>query len=277
MRVLSIDIGIKNMAVCLLESDDAKSFNILQWDVFNLCGTPPICKCFTQRKKQTKMCNKRASYEKDGVFYCKIHAKKTDYIIPSLDTKINKLNLKDLIVLSNKYNISTIEPIRKKTVFCELDKYIKNNSFNVIIEPKANEMSLIDVGVAITDVFTKQLTLDKIDCVIIENQISPLANRMKTIQGMVAQYFIMKDIHNIHFISAMNKLKQFTRKKMTYKERKKYGIDITSEMLKKNSENADWVNAFEKHKKKDDLADSFLQGLWFLYDNKLFTHDTNPE
>ena len=86
MRVLSIDIGIKNMAVCLLESDDAKSFNILQWDVFNLCGTPPICKCFTQRKKQTKMCNKRASYEKDGVFYCKIHAKKTDYIIPSLDT-----------------------------------------------------------------------------------------------------------------------------------------------------------------------------------------------
>jgi hypothetical protein len=277
MRVLSIDIGIKNMAVCFLEAHDGKSFNILQWDVFNLCGEAPMCKCFTQIKKQPKMCNRKASYEKDGVFYCKIHAKKTDYIIPSLDTKINKLNLKELVVLSNKYNISTIEPIRKKTVLCELDKYIKNNSFNVIIEPKANEMSLIDVGVAITDVFTKQLTLDKIDCVIIENQISPLANRMKTIQGMVAQYFIMKDMCNIHFISAMNKLKQFTRKKMTYKERKKYGIDITSEMLKKNSENADWVNAFEKHKKKDDLADSFLQGLWFLYDNKLFTNDTNPE
>uniref|UniRef100_A0A6C0BX83 Mitochondrial resolvase Ydc2 catalytic domain-containing protein n=1 Tax=viral metagenome TaxID=1070528 RepID=A0A6C0BX83_9ZZZZ len=277
MRVLSIDVGIKNMAMCLLDADEGKGLNILQWDVLNLCGEAPICNCFTQIKKKSKMCNKKATYEKDGVFYCKIHAKKTGYIIPPLDIKINNLNLKELIVLSNKYNISIAEPIRKKTVLCELDKHIKNNSFNVNTEPKANEMSLIDVGIAIAEVFTKRITLDKIDCVIIENQISPLANRMKTIQGMVAQYFIMKDIHNIHFISAMNKLKQFTRKKMTYKERKKYGIDITTEMLKKNSENVEWVSTFEKHKKQDDLADSFLQGLWFLYDNNLFKHDANSE
>ena len=34
---------------------------------------------------------------------------------------------------------------------------------------------------------------DDIDTVIIENQISPIANRMKTLQGMIAQYFIMKE------------------------------------------------------------------------------------
>ena len=30
-----------------------------------------------------------------------------------------------------------------------------------------------------------------IEIVLIENQISPIANRMKTIQGMIMQYFIM--------------------------------------------------------------------------------------
>ena len=34
--------------------------------------------------------------------------------------------------------------------------------------------------------------IESITHVFIENQISPIANRMKTIQGMLAQYFIMK-------------------------------------------------------------------------------------
>ena len=46
--------------------------------------------------------------------------------------------------------------------------------------------------------------------VVIENQLSPIANRMKTIQGMLAQYFIMIDENiDIQFISSSNKLKQF--------------------------------------------------------------------
>ena len=32
-----------------------------------------------------------------------------------------------------------------------------------------------------------------IDAVVIENQIGPLAGRMKMLQGMIAQYFIMKN------------------------------------------------------------------------------------
>ena len=45
--------------------------------------------------------------------------------------------------------------------------------------------------------------------VIIENQIGPLAIRMKTIQGMIVQYFIMSNLNveHIEFISASNKLK----------------------------------------------------------------------
>ena len=48
-----------------------------------------------------------------------------------------------------------------------------------------------------------------IDTVVIENQISPIANRMKTVQGMITQYFLMRgvDKRQIIYFSAVQKLK----------------------------------------------------------------------
>ena len=126
--------------------------------------------------------------------------------------------------------------------------------------------------------------MDSIDIVIIENQISPIANRMKTIQGMIAQYFIMK-IPNIQidFVNASNKLKDDappkssssttgseTKKETTnkYSDRKKQGIQKTNELLANNHDFSEWSTFFSVHSKKDDLADCFLQGLWFIK-NKL--------
>ena len=69
------------------------------------------------------------------------------------------------------------------------------------------------LGRSICKNFDKEFEGINIDCVIIENQISPLANKMKTIQGMIAQYFIMNNTKTIEFISASNKLKQWVKKK----------------------------------------------------------------
>jgi hypothetical protein len=104
-----------------------------------------------------------------------------------------------------------------------------------------------------------------VDTVIIENQLSTLATRMKTLQGMITQYFIMRGVPNIQFISATNKLKLFSDanddKDMTneYADRKKRSIEITRTLIP-----AEQKLKFEKHKKKDDLADCFLQGLWWF-------------
>jgi len=110
------------------------------------------------------------------------------------------------------------------------------------------------------------LDLSDIDTILIENQISPIANRMNSIQGMLTQYFIMKNIRNIQYISATNKLKLFTNAKTTYNERKKLCINITTNILeKKNCTNyMHWLDKFNNNKKQDDLADCFLQGLWYL-------------
>ena len=121
-----------------------------------------------------------------------------------------------------------------------------------------------------------------IDMMIIENQISTLASRMKTLQGMITQYFIMKHIQRIEFISASCKLKLFTDTSLditnnetvcvdasTYADRKKSGIAVCRSLgeisRKRNSDYAKWMPVFENHKKKDDLSDCFLQGLWRVH------------
>jgi hypothetical protein len=105
----------------------------------------------------------------------------------------------------------------------------------------------------------------KIDIVIIENQISTIASRMKTLQGMIAQYFIMRGTPCIEFISAANKLKMFmTKKKTTYTERKIESVEVTKELLEKLPQFEKYRGCLEKNKKKDDLADCFLQGIYYL-------------
>ena len=73
------------------------------------------------------------------------------------------------------------------------------------------------------------------------------------------------NVKNVEFISASNKLKGCDIKdKSNYSDRKKLGIAKCLETISSNSNYFDKLDYFNAHKKKDDLADSFLQGLWFL-------------
>jgi hypothetical protein len=82
---------------------------------------------------------------------------------------------------------------------------------------------------------------------------------------MITQHFIENKLPNIKFVNASNKLKGLTeKKKLTYAERKKFGIEITRKIINEKNLLNDWVEIFDKHKKKDDLADSFLQALWYI-------------
>jgi hypothetical protein len=288
MRVLSIDVGIKNLAFCLFEKNtEASHFNIVKWDIVNLSQEDEILKCVFIDKKGT--CDKPAKYvinKNDSssnstiTCFCLKHSKKQDYQIPTSELKptfINKQKIQKLIELADKYEIQYEKPIKKNDLLFKITEYITNKCFKEITSTNASQVDLITIGKNIKCKLNKIFPTDEnIDYILIENQISPIANRMKTIQGMIAQYFIMNNnAENIEFVSSIHKLKLATGPgenkepvASDYKSRKNLGINKCLEFLTNDHRFNDKLDFFNTHKKKDDLSDAFLQGLWFI-NNKL--------
>jgi hypothetical protein len=273
LTIISIDVGIKNLAFCILNLKDGV-FIIKQWDVINLCEEKP--KCIEINSKNSKPCDKDAKYFKNQNYYCNTHAKHKSHLIPppELSEKcIKKLKVTDLIELANTHNVTynKLKPT-KNNVMDAIQKMMDETYLNPVKTVNAEDYDLVRLGISMRDKLNLMIHPNEIDMLIIENQISPLANRMKTLQGMIAQYFIMNNVINIVFYSASNKLKPFMdNQKTTYQERKKIGVECVKQLLAKYNEINQWESFFMKHSKRDDLADSFLQGLSYFNQYKNLT------
>lgn len=110
------------------------------------------------------------------------------------------------------------------------------------------------------------------DYVLIENQPVIKNPTMKTLQIALCTYFqTMKmlapmfgpKVGAVRFVSAGSKLGA-EGKGLTYAERKKQGVVMCRTLLDTVTCPAHVVDAFERSKKKDDLADTFLLALAFL-------------
>lgn len=266
MNILSIDVGMKNLAVCLFSITDNIEYKIKLWDVLNLCEEQNfIC---GEKNKKGLLCNKNAKFLKNDKFYCKIHAKNKNYKIPPQElnpVKFKKLKVKAVKELAKKYEIEFEKKIKKDDLILKITNYVGAHYFDYISTKKTKDMNLVQYGRNLKKKFNEIFKDIQIDGVIVENQIGPLAMRMKTLQGMIMQHFIEKNIPLVEEVSASNKLKEFIgNKKTTYSERKKLSINFTREIISKDNLLSPWLEIFNKHKKKDDLADSFLQGRWYL-------------
>jgi hypothetical protein len=290
-KIISIDVGIKNLAFCLFsvnEQTENTKPKILLWDVLNLSQKTEI-KCCDQG------CNSPVKFSKNGEYYCLKHAKKhSTYKIAKPDLRlatIKKCKVKDLGILAAKYNIVIPLKETKVGILSLFQKYLDAYYFDNIESVNASKLDLVTIGknmMCQLDIILKDHLLS-IDLVIIENQISPIANRMKTIQGMISQYFIMRNQNiQIEFVSSANKLKGQTvvdsddeveviemgekeskaKVKPSYSDRKKIGIKYCLDLINKSNDDKLWHPFFINHKKQDDLADSFLQGIWYI-NNKL--------
>jgi hypothetical protein len=281
MKILSIDVGIKNLAFCLLQKDDehANKISILKWDTINLAQKVDAKCCEIEKNTQ---CNKPAKFMKNSKCYCLKHSKKQQFQIPTSQLKpayLNKQKMNVLCQIADDYKIKYPQPCKKADVLSLINDYIYNSCFEPVENTNASKIDLVTIGRNMQHKFDEILdgNILTIDKVIIENQISPIANRMKTIQGMIAQYFIMRNNNiQIDFVNASNKLKTSTTfdgiknvdaKKMKYSERKKLGIQQCLEFLSTYNFQ-EWEEFFKAHAKKDDLADSFLQAIWYI-NNKL--------
>lgn len=228
-KLISIDVGIKNLGLCILCINRDDTIDIVDWQTVSLVDdVSKKCDGYTSSKEK---CINSAKYVLGDECFCGIHKK-------------------DKAIL-----------IKKK---------------------KAEKENMVTLGINMKKVFDRIMCdISGIEIVLIENQISPLANRMKTLQGMIMQYFIMHDLKKIEMISSQNKLKIYEQFVNTVKEndsnnsnnsksisnsysiRKKLGIMLTDHILTINK-NWEVYHKLFVGKKKDDLADSFLQGLYYV-------------
>jgi hypothetical protein len=280
MILLSFDVGIKNLAYCLLSISESEDINensskhfieIVKWNIIDLsCDDVEEAKTeetLEKILKQCSKCKKSATYcthsntmlPENVIKFCKKHAEEAQ--LP-MHPKLLKSN-------SKSGQAPYIVPLSKKKVSC--------NKINIVNLGK-NIKCHLDV------IFAEHM--DKIDAILIENQIGNLAGRMNVLQGMISQYFIMRNITNIEFISATNKLKLFKTvinkksnacgeggnldnvlesEKKLYKMRKDAGKMVCRSLLSFYPKLNDWIAIYDKHKKKDDLADCFLQGYYYAH------------
>lgn len=291
--VISFDIGIKNLAYCVFSINESKKTSVLKWGVANLI---PIdtnaanalnpCNCKKKTKNASSLCGKKATFQHEQNYYCNVHAKTSGKFMPTdfSITLIKKLKLEELKSFCDLHAIPFDPSDKKPDILAKAEAFIKAGSLVPIkVEKKnANHVHIVEIGKQIKIQLDEILTNVSIDAVILENQISPIAGRMNTIQGMLAQYFIMRstNVPSIDFISSSCKLKGFKEAKTdesTYKDHKRDGITICRKFLEKNPEFKKCSDVFEKSPKKDDLADCFLQGIYFLRREKIINYSEDLE
>ena len=371
MRIISFDVGMKNLAYCLFQVPDAPAapvvaatatppselihqIQIERWDVIDLRFPPPLPgaqslepmppapkrTCVNDGKLAKWMYIPGLPSVTPPFIYCSKCSEKSKYKTPSREILpikrkpelLMKKKLGELMdikaILSAPAPASSAAPapapenlkLRKSDLIQEITTTLSRDYLEPFDESKyssciagtpppakpkkvnytyahdldlitywRNMMQHLDAILYASSASSSQA----IDMMIIENQISTLASRMKTLQGMITQYFIMKHVERIEFISASCKLKLFTDVSLdtttstdtdtamtcvdasTYADRKKSGITVCRSLgeisRKRNSDYAKWMPTFENHKKKDDLADCFLQGLWRFHLLKMGT------
>lgn len=298
--LISIDVGIKHLAVCIMTeptmslitpttltttpSTPTPTPRILDWMVLNICSSTPDKRVTTVSSTEVKikqvcsMCKRVAKYQtpssvEDTIRFCTAHAQTHPiYVVPCGNmsaTKIKKYKLSELVgLLTSKLRDTDVVPRLKREwiefyesrVFRSLNN--GDDDTGTVVENSATEVSLIDVSRLLTVKLRNMLApfTSNVREVIIENQISPIATRMKSVQSMVTQFFVMECPNaSIHYVSASNKLGGDHTD--TYAERKKLGVVRCSQQICHLPE---WSLFFSKHKKKDDLADCYLQGHWWM-------------
>jgi len=129
--------------------------------------------------------------------------------------------------------------------------------------------SIYNVGNKLIEELDKYPEFIKCEHIILENQPSLKNPTMKSIQMILYTYFLIKSNHiKLEMINARNKLKAYNGEPIKcdisdrYKKNKFLAIEYCKKMI--INENINFINLFENSKKKDDLSDSYLQGIYYI-------------
>ena len=268
--LLTFDIGIKNLAYCIVRYNilDKKNFDIIYWGILDISYKGLICdfNIDISKKNNIAICCTNNSYfylpnsdnQTKYTSYCKFHSNKI---------KNNNITLyNQLKKIANNAKLKDNFNQQVERLLVELDKF-----YNQFID------SIYDLDNKIVR------NLD----IYIENQPVLKNPIMKTISIVLFAFFNMKKIKfpnkikSVNFVSATVKTKANLYNNIkknfalntklisnnNYQNRKQYCIDIAKDVVYQTNNtffNAVAISIYELSKKKDDLADTLLYVLYVL-------------
>ena len=233
-KILSWDVGIKNLAFCLLEiNKDEGNFKILQWNVINLAGDQLVC-------QHRKGCEKYATFQVQlnnatKAYFCSAHSGSPD-LCKNIDVRLASTSNKCSVCEKNSGSLVNIY----NTVLCKRDLHnkLKKNGYicahakctNIVVQcidlSQDRAIGWCDEHMDDCAFYIKKKTkklknncnkipLSKLCCsmykhldehpeflqvtgIFIENQPTFINPTMKTISALLYGYFMLHGIHEKH-------------------------------------------------------------------------------
>ena len=251
MKLISFDIGLRNLAVCVLDGTSRTDMRVVAWDVIDV-----VAEKNGHTRTACFKCAKPAMWVQAGAGTqaCSRHRPKS---LTMTKAALTKKSIPELQEMGKTYGFTgkTKKDLVGR-IWTEMSKSgwakFKGNAR----APGGGVLDLVNDIVACLD--KRADWWRDADLAIFENQ---LDRRMFAVQAMMHMYFACRGFRT-KGVSAIHKLDNITTTTdatTTYRGRKKTGI-VHCDILCPPSNH----EFFKSHKKKDDLADSFLQGLYFL-------------
>jgi len=290
--ILSFDVGIINLSYCILtqknfikdNGEEYKNWDIIEWNNIDL----------TNRCNEICHCGKKASLSNiiDGTikYYCKIHSRHLDLDIEPFENNYIKSNTTNNLCCSWGDKNECIKKglylnkINDKH-YCSIHAKSQHKNENKNKEIKNIKKSIInfdDIKYKIISELDKRKHFLNVNYIVIENQPAFKNPKMKSVASTLYDYYLIRgiidkeinksNIIQVKFQAPSNKLKLINNndleelnaikndKTKLYKLTKNLSIKYCLEIIQHLPL---MVNYFTNYKKKDDLADSFLQGIYF--------------
>jgi hypothetical protein len=239
MKIISWDVGIKNLAYSIIEYDiyNDKNNKLLYWNIINLIPNNDHCYISTCKKQVSQTC----TYYGKLVCWCEKHK-----------------NIYKTLSIANGNSNSLSKPVNIKTINC--------NNIN-IDDLRSGMIKKLDMEIL------PLVYNEKINYFLIENQPTLKNPRMKAIADTLYTWALIRCIMDsrittsLHLISPSNKLKKYAEELLgtenKYRSTKLKSIEVVNDYLTNNELNS-WKTYLSTFTKKDDLCDALLQGLYWI-------------
>ena len=297
MKIISYDVGIKNLAYCICD----ENMKIIKWDIIDLLNVDNKC----------SFCDNNA----DLLFYkyklCKDHKKKVEELKELSTDKVDKDDKCAVCQKNAKCKLGN-------AFFCNLHrKSFETKNYKIKeTNVSCDKISTAQFKYNLVTALDQLPELSEIDTVLIENQPSFKNPKMKAIADTLYAYYLIRcsvdkklfDFEDIHLIAPNQKLKlspipemegtnepkeevkkvrkskkiveevgkgvdskpvegvdskvvdsKVEPKKMSYKQGKEFAVKKCLSLIDANHK-----TFLSTHKKKDDLCDCYLQAYHYL-------------